>query len=214
MASTRKVVQGQQKVTVLTDVVLNDHSDYDKYFQFVYQPGAKILEWRNMLKDRDIRLKCDVVWIMIGQAELPIKGEFSLTNQMKKLVHDLTNYAGRKLRHIYIGVVLPRPDKEVEWENNIRDLNEGFALAARDLRRHGQRTRNVTWMPLQHLVLERYKYFESNQGHVVSYLRIVKAVDRYFQKVGEEYKLNAVGLQHVRAYFLKAAGFLTGVSMW
>ena len=86
--SGRTVSQHQQKVTLLTDVKLMDHSEFDKYFQVIFFPGVKMVEWRNMLKNQDFRIKCDVVWIMIGDGELPLRApDFSPVNQMRKLLN-------------------------------------------------------------------------------------------------------------------------------
>ena len=103
----RRVLQG----THLADVPMGDHSEFDKHFQLVINPGMKIVEWRKLFKNQGIRINCSVVWIMIGDSELPLSSEFGAQNQMKKLVKDLVNFCGRKIKKILIGAVLPRPDR-------------------------------------------------------------------------------------------------------
>ena len=69
-------------------------------------------------------------------------------------------------------------------------------------------------MPLHCLVLERFKYFDFGQGHVASHLRVAKPITRFFVADGDQFRLNNVGLYHIRSYLLQLVGLMSGINTW
>ena len=97
-----------------------------------------------------------MVWLMVGNSQLPLPCDLSAINQMRKLVMCVIGKAGRKLSKVVVGSVLPRPDQEVKLEQQVMDMNVSFNGAVKDLRRNQPLARNVVYLPVHKLFLERY----------------------------------------------------------
>ena len=209
----RRVWESTQSVTLITDLQLMDHSSLDQYFQVVYWPNTSLAEWRALLKQKSIKFKCDFVWVMIGNTDIPWNEQLSVESQFKKLIQCIVKYAGRKIKRLYIGAILPRADKEVKYADNIRMVNAGINKAVRDLKRSNNTyrgTMSLCFVPVQKLFLERYTYFDLMCGQTTNMTRIIRPLDRYF--VPGRSQLNACGLYHIRSYVLKIIGILPSES--
>ena len=201
-----------QVITLITDIQLNDFSPMDKYFQTVCIPNCAMTQWQRMIRKREFQIKCELVWIMVGNSELPFPCDLSAINQMRKLIMCIIGKSSRKFAKIVVGSVLPRLDKEVQLEQQVMDMNLGFSAAVKDLRRNQPLAKNVEWLPVHKLFLERYEFVDFGSGLITHQIRIRKPIDRYF--VPGMAKLNPVGLAHLCSYVLQTLGILTGVNTW
>ena len=136
---------------------------------------------------------------------------YQLVNQMKKLIAMILEKCG-KVRRIYVGSVLPRADREVELENDVKDMNRWFAVAVQQLKRHQHVGGCVVFVALHRIFLERFHYCDLLTGLMASMIRIVRPLDRYF--VAGTPKLNLVGKYHIKSYLLQHTGVLDGVNSW
>lgn len=121
-------------------------------------------------------------------------------------------YDSGKVRRIYVGSVLPRADREVELENDVKDMNRWFAVAVQQLKRHQHVGGCVVFVALHRIFLERFHYCDLLTGLMASMIRIVRPLDRYF--VAGTPKLNLVGKYHIKSYLLQHTGVLDGVNSW
>ena len=204
----RRVKQSTQKITVLTDVKLVDYTTLDQYFQVEYYGKVSLREWRNMLKNGLVKIKCDVVWVLTGASDLPWNHQFSRENQVRKLIHAIIHHAGRKLKAVYMSGVIPRPDKELALEHEIKDFNAAINSVVKDMRKNSSALKNtkLVYLAVQRLFLERFSYFDMNTGKDAVIVRILRPVDRYF---GMDRKtLNNIGLYHLKSFFLVQIGIL------
>ena len=88
-----------------------------------------------MLNNGLVKIKCDVVWIFVGGSDMPWNTQFSKENQVRKLIHAVIHHAGRKLKAVYISGVIPRPDKELAWDHDIKEFNAAINSVMRDMRK-------------------------------------------------------------------------------
>ena len=208
----RRVTPGQQRVTVLTDRNLADGSTVDKYFQYVSIPDITLGEWRRKLREGEIQFRCDTVWLMVGNTEVPLDPTMTAVSQMRKLVLCLVTNCHRKLKKICVTSVLPRPDREVMLEEHIKDINLGYVDAVKDLKRNFSIARMVEWVPTHKLFLENFRFMDVGTGKKTTHVRIIKPVDRYFIPGTKD--LNVVGLYHLKSYMLQHLKILEEVNVW
>ena len=202
------VMEYETKVTVLTDITLSDHSALDKHFQTIIIPDITIAQWKERIKKKLIDIKCPIVWIMVGNAQTPWDEAFSATSQMKKLIMAIVAHAGRKLRQIIVGGVMPRPQQENLLEHEIREVNLAFQSAVKEAgkARNFLRKTKVMFVATQNLFLEKYTYFDFEKGQTQTKVRVIRPKDKNFVK--DSCQLNPVGLYHLRSYILKVTGVL------
>lgn len=113
---------------------------------------------------------------------------------------------------IWVGGVLPRSDREVELEVEVKAMNKGFAQAVQDLKRYFHLGKRVEFVPTHQLFLERYKYCDLVMDQDAVSTRKVKPLDCYF--VPGTPTLNLVGKYHLKSYLLQTAEVLHGVNTW
>ena len=207
----------EPSVTVLTDIQLSDHSALDKHFQTVTIPDITIAQWKEKIKSKQIQIKCPIVWLMVGNAQVPWDEAYSATSQMKKLILAIVAHSGRKLRQIVVGGAMPRPDgdNEVLLGHEIRLLNLAFQSAVKEAgkARNFLRKTKVMYVATQNLFLENYTYFDFTTGSQVTKARVIRPIEKNF--VPGTPLLNPVGLYHVRSYVLKITGVLgPDVNSW
>ena len=78
--------------------------------------------FQSLIKEGQLAVCTGTVWLPVGNCQVPISPHISLVNQMKKLIAMILEKCG-KVRRIYVGSVLPRADREVELENDVKDMN-------------------------------------------------------------------------------------------
>ena len=199
---TRRVAEVTPQVTLITDLDLQDGTSLDGYFQFIYDRGTTMAGMRELVHDGVVMVRAPYVWILMGNNQIPLCEHISSTSQMKKLVTQLLQTFPLTIQMIYVGTVLPREDREVELEAEVKKMGHGFAQGVQDLRRHAPHiSERVQSVAVHKLFLECFKYFDLVTGHRASHLRIVKPVYRYF--VPGTPKLNPVGLYHLKSYILQ-----------
>ena len=210
--SMARIVRKQsQRVTVLTDIRFGDHSDLDRYFQVIYSPDTSLSAWKRMVKEDTITIKCNIVAILVGNSQVPFPPDVSVASQLKKLILAIWE-SHDKIRKVVVLTLLPRPDKECELEDPIKQANNSLYKAVREVRRFHVIARNTGVMPVHRLFLERYEYFDMAMGRTAYLLRIIKPVTRNF--VAGSADLNVLGLYHIRSYVLQELGILSNVNTW
>ena len=208
----RRVKEVDHKISVLTDIQFMDFTELDAYFQTIYCPEATLADWRRYLRERKVVIKCKVVLLLVGNSQISLSPELSVAAQMKKLICAIWEVC-EGVKKVVVGTLLPRPDKELETEQELKDFNNGLQKAVREGRKYlTPGGKNTGVMPLCHLFLERYEYFVFGAGCTVYMIRVRKPVSRYFVNGGP--KLNKIGMYHLCSYILQELGFLSGVNTW
>ena len=206
------MIQNCHRVTLLTDIELADHSSLDKYFRTYYGPTHDLLEWRQRVKDGRIRSACDTVVLAVGNGLLPLDKEISPKTQMKRLIEEIIDTM-IFVKKIVVTSVLPRADAEVQYEGQIKDINMGFGNAVKMVKRASiGNKRKVQFLATHKLFLEKYEYFDFMTGHTSYQFRMVKPLSRFYDM--DTYKLNTVGIYHIRSYILKILGIRKEGNDW
>ena len=208
----RRVLQSSQQVMVLTDIPVTDHTSLDALCQTIYSPDTSMKQWRHMIRDGTIKAKTSTVVLLVGNSELPMDKALSPLGQLKKLVLRIWSRWAGIVRRVLVCSVLPHADKETQMENEVRLMNIGFAKAVRELRKHFPVVANTLMLGVHKLFLEKFEYFDFQQGHSAHMIRIVKPVSRYF--VPGTPHLNQVGIFHLRSYFLQYLGVVSEMNTW
>ena len=108
--------------------------------------------------------------------------------------------------------IIPKPNKEVELEQHIKDVNAGFYKAVREIKRFHPTAARTGVMPVHRLFLERYEFFDFVTGRVIYLVRIIKPISRNF--MAGTMDLNPVGLYHLRSYVLQELGLVSNINTW
>ena len=123
-------------------------------------------------------IKCKVVLLLVGNSQIPLSPELSAATQMKKLICAIWEVC-EGVKKVVVGTLLPCPDKELETEQELKDFNNGLQKAVREVRKYlTPGGKNTGVMPLHHLFLERYEYFDFGAGHTVYMIHVWKPVSR------------------------------------
>ena len=202
MTSGRTVLMNSQKVTLMSDYVLLDHTSLDRYVQGIERPAWTIADWRREISNGTVRIRNKIVWIMLGSVDMQQKTEGKIANKLRKLIIDVFNYSGQDIQIVYVSTILPVANKEVEFQDVVRANNIQIAKMARELRMFTHRPVRV--LALHKLVLEKFRYFDLNTGLMSLQFRIIKPVDRLFE-VGQS-RLNPIGRYDIKAYALQHMG--------
>ena len=203
---------GTQRITLVTDIPTRDNTTLDGYVQTIFSPDTTMQQWRRMIKEGTVRVRTRVVVFLVGNCELPLTPNLSPSGQMKKLLVAAWTKWGKHIDKMVVLSVLPRPDRETEFENEIRLMNLGFGRAVREVKKHFQIAHNTSFLPVHKIFLEYYEYFDFATGHTATLLRVMKPVTLNF--VAGKSRLNRLGLYHLRSYILQEMGVLHGVNSW
>ena len=136
---------GTQKITMLTDVDLPDHTELDKHFQFIVNKDWKITEWCKAIEEGSIKIKCKIVLIMVGQVDLRNQTEGKIGNKLRKLVMHVFNLAGMAVMSVYTASILPQADAEVVYQEMVWEANGNIAKMSKDVKKYQHRM--VTYLP-------------------------------------------------------------------
>ena len=207
--SDRVVIHGQtSKATLITDIPIDDKTALDVYFQHIYTEGNTLQDWKNCVDSKTMQIQHAAIWLQVGNSMLPWPAKLSPRNQMKKLLLSILKNASCPVKEVYVGAVLPRPDKEVEFEEDVKNMNMQFKHAARDVQLlKGKRMQvKIKFLPLHKLLLEEYEHFCMKTGRQASTVRIIKPVTVNFLPHGSE--LNAAGKYHLKSYVLRMMGLV------
>ena len=211
-SSRRKVMMDMQKVTIISDLDVCYFISLDKYFQFIFKEGWSMSDACQEIHDGTVVIKTMHVVLLMGNQQVPMPMKLSPVNQMRKLVQGIFVKYGRRIEKIYVGTVFLHPDREVEMEVPIKQINKGFASAVRGSHNHNFEKKRVSYFQLHKLFLERFRYVDVLTGHDANHLRVVKPVSTYFQPGTSS--LNALGHYHIKSYILQYLGVLEGVNSW
>ena len=199
-------------VTLITDLDVQDGATLDKYFQFIYERVTTMLGMRQLIKEHAVEVCTVIVWLLVGNCQIPISRHWSPVNQLKKLINTIVKVYPLSVGKIWVAGVLPRADREVQLEAEVKAMNKGFAQAMQDLKRYFHLGKRVEFIPTHQLFLERYKYCDLVTDQDAVMTRIVKPLDRYFVPVTPT--LNLVGKYHLKSYLLQTVDVLNGVNSW
>ena len=208
---SRRVRQDVQKITVITDLQIVDHTSLGALQQIIYSPDTSLKQWRHMVRDGTVKAKTSIVVLMVGNSQMPFPAGLSPNAQLKKLVLKVWQM-WTWVRKVVVCGVLPRADRETEFENEVRVVNVAYAKAVRELRKHFVVAANTILLATHKLFLEKFEYFDFQTGHTAYQIRIVKPLDRYF--VPGTKKLNKVGLFHLHSYVLQHLGLVQEMNDW
>ena len=225
----RKVREDCQRITVLANLPFADHTPLDTYFQTIYCPDTSMSACKRMVKDEVITIKCKLVVLLVGNAQVPFPQNLSPAAQLKKvpfpqnlspaaqlkkLVQAIWDKYSKKIKKVIVLTVLPQLDRESELEEEIKTINAGFMRAVWELKRFspGGNAKNTGLLPAHRLFLEQYEYFDFSRGSTAYQIRVIKPVSCNYINGGP--RLNKVGLYQLRSYVLQEIGILTGVNSW
>ena len=180
-SSRRQVVTDKKKVLLITDRQLMDHSEFDVYFQPMYEPGFTFRDWRDLIKEGRVPHRQKIVVLAIGNNMMPTPVGFSPKNQMRKLLGDILAHMPW-VEKVMVTSVFPRGDREVYYQDMVKDMNVGYSSAVHLLRSSSPVTRRMlSFLPTHKLFLEEHEYFDFNTGAINQQIRIVKPVNIYFE---------------------------------
>ena len=101
---------------------------------------------REKITKREVTINCAIVVLLIGNNQIPWGPNLGPRAQMKKLIQAIFTTYGRKVRKIWVGTVIPRPNREVELEDEVSKINIGFSKAAKDMKRHTFEAKRVEYL--------------------------------------------------------------------
>ena len=165
-----------------------------------------------MLTEETIVVKCPIVAILVGNAQVPFPKELSIAGQFKKLILAIRQKLGHRIKKLVVLTCMPRLDKEVELEEEVKKVNNGIFCAVCEVKRHHQAARHTGVLPMHRLFLERYEYFDFGMGRTAYQIRVIKPTTLFFQS--GKVSLNSNGIYHLRSYVLQELGILSGVNSW
>ena len=201
-----------EKVTIITDRQIQDGISIDKYCQFVYHRGVTIAGIREMVQDGRIHINCPIVVLLLGNNQIPWAPNTKPKAQIRKLVQAIFVKYRRDVKKVWIGTVIPRPDREIELEEEIKSVNKGFSGAVKELKRHTFEMKRTEFLPVHRIFLERYIHVDVLTGHTAYHYRIVKPVSKYF--VAGKSELNPIGLYHLKSFIVQTVGIMQGINDW
>ena len=194
--TSRKVMVNTQKATLMSDFDLVDHTDLDKYVQLVVHEDWLINDWLTAVGDGLVRIKQQLVIMMIGSTDMLQKTPGKIANKLRQLILAVYNESGVPIKSVHVCAILPRANAEMEYQEIVRQNNIEIAKMVKDVRKFQHKT--VTFLPVHKVVLEKFKFFDIQSGLMAVQCRIVKPVDRLF--IPGTPKLNLVGKYQVKAY--------------
>ena len=204
--------QNRPVVTVFTDLEITNGSSLDEQLIVNYHRGTTMAGFRTMVKDMELTLSTRILWLVVGNCQIPLSLHVSPVSQMKKLVNTILKVYPLTVHKIYVGAVLPRADREAELETDVIEMNSGLARAVNELKRHHHTGQRVEFVPLHKLFLERYKFIDLITGKMASLVRVRRPLDRYF--IPGTMKLNLVGKYHLKSFLLQEAGVVMDINSW
>ena len=213
VASTlkREVIKGATKITWIMDYNYMDHTSYDLHFQPYYHADYTLQQWKDFIKQGKVVHKHDQVILSVGNCLVGLPEGQSVRSQMKKLIQDTLRHLPW-IRKLYISSILPRPDREVEMEGTVRQINIGIAAAVKFVRDSSKSLHDVIkYLPFHKIFIEELEYFDVYRGHTATLTRVIKPVDKNFYPGTR--RLNEKGLKRLRKKILETAGILEGTSL-
>ena len=79
---------------------------------------------------------------------MPLQPEVSPSAQMKKLITMIWELYLNKVKKVVVLTLLPRPDSETMVEEKLKEINNGYYRAVREIRRYLPQGRNTGVMPI------------------------------------------------------------------
>ena len=199
-------------ITVISDLDIQDGSSIDGHFKFMCDRGTTMAGFRDLIKAGHVQISTRLVWLLVGNSQILVSKHISPMGQIKKLVNTIIKVYPLSVQKIVVAGVLPRPDREVELEPEVKHMNKGLAQGVQELKRFHHVGKRVTYEAVQKLFLEWFKYCNISTGQAAVMIRIVQPKDRFF--IGGTPKLNLVGLYHLKSYMLQYFGILKGINSW
>ena len=154
---SRHVKMGVNKVTILSDLQVGNHTGLDEHFQLIYSPDTSLQAWRRMIAEGTVVVKCAILAVMVGSSQLPLDKKFSAAAQFRKLLNVIWEKYAKKVKKVIVLTVLPRPDREVELEEEVKRMNNGICQAVREIKKFNVQAKNTGVIPVHRLFLERYE---------------------------------------------------------
>ena len=100
-----------------------------------------------LIKEHVAEIRMATIWLLVGNCQIPRSRHWSPVNQLKKLVNTIVKVYPLSVGKIWVGGVLPRSDREVEQEVEVKAMNKGFAQAVQDLKRYFHLGKRVEFVP-------------------------------------------------------------------
>ena len=191
---------------LITDRLLMDHSEFDVYFQNIYEPDYSFLDWRNLIRENHIPYRQKLLVIAIGNNSNTMDEGVSPKNQMVKLLKDVLHHMPW-VEKVTVTSAFPRGDAEVLYQDRVKNINIAFGSAVQFIKTTSPVAKKmVSFLPTHKLFLEEHEFFDFNTGGISQQIRIIKPVTIYFEP--DQPKLNSQGLAHYRSYVLIRLGLL------
>ena len=141
-----------------------DHSEFDVYFQSIYEPDFSFLEWRDLVRENRIPYRQKILVLAIGNNTLPLPDGVSAKSQMSKLLKDILDHMPW-VEKIVVTSVFPRGDAEVYYQDMVKDMNLAFTSAVQLVKSSSPVVKKmVSFLPTHKLFLEEHEFFDFNTG--------------------------------------------------
>ena len=208
----RHVLEDKPVIMLLLDVELADGALLDWHFRFVCDRETTMLGFHDMIRKGNINIVTRTVRLLVGNCQIPISKHVGPVGQTKKLVNTIIKAYPLLVHKIVVAGILPRPDREVGLEADVKDMNKGMAQAVQELKRYHHVGKRVEYLPVHKIFLEHFQYCDLQTGQLAMTVHVVRPKDQYF--VQGTPKLNFVGLYHLKSYLLQSLGVLEGINSW
>ena len=92
--------------------------------------------FRSMIWNQEVQVLTQILWLMVGNCQIPISEHISPVGQMQKLINTIIKSYPLSIQKIVVSWVLPCPDWEVELENEVKKMNQGIVQAIQELKQY------------------------------------------------------------------------------
>ena len=94
-------------ITVISDMDIQDGSLIDGHFKFVCDRGTTMAGFRDLIKTGDMQITTWLVWLLVGNSQIPVSKHISPVGQIKKLVNMIFKVYLLSVHKIVVAGVLP-----------------------------------------------------------------------------------------------------------
>lgn len=196
-----------KKVAFVGDTGLENWSD-DAFSEVVLRTWYNFADFTRDFKSAKIKVHNDIVCLVMGNNQIPMKEGENIGTQLKRLVPQIRKY--RPLVKIFVSGLIPRGDHELELTPMVKAANGQLARACNDLRRF--QGVDIAFIAIHKIFLERVKFKDPTTGKWCQQTRLLRPLDKYFRQ-GYRY-LNEVGVAYLRSYLLSKMQVRNMVYPW
>lgn len=177
-------------MTLIADGVLSEGTK-QKGIQMVIGADFDVEEFGEDIRSGVLKVKSDVVALMIGNDQLKAGRPVNISKKVEKLIRQL--WIVRPKAEVFVSSILPKPTQETVTEALVMKANLEMSVMCRRLAKYGKNM--VRYMPLHQLFLEKWRHVDEKTGRRRVTTRVVQPHGRFYLHGTD--KLNKDGVQKV-----------------